>query len=448
MSGPGDNNQNKSISEFHQLVRNFGPTANRPTQNLVLYQPYLDTDLGSWIYWNGAAWTAAGSGTTADASDTVKGITKLSVAPASPTNPIALGANDAAVTNSRTPTGSAGGALASTYPNPTLAAVVTGATVNNPTQIIFNNGGQVTGATGGSAPVTSVTGTPPVASSGGATPAISVAITTTNDGGAVVKQAATPGTQQASANINVDGTIIAGTALKGASSTFPTIGTTTLAEKMGHVYLAGAKDVYPSNDNFGLFDRLVNYGFAPAEHWPQGADQLTWVGYAAYTGFTTPGVPDYANSQFRMGHNVAGSLKAFRYRAAATGANIFLRARVGITYVVSAGLMVDDGVNNADGNGANNFYRVYMTQAALAGAVTAVEQYRSGGGAVTTNVGPTLPLRPLRRIAVVRQWHALDQLGRWAWHHRRIRRDLVHRRLDRSNLDPGQGGAVRSLFNR
>jgi hypothetical protein len=29
----------------------------------------------------------------------------------------------------------------------------------------------------------------------------------------------------------------------------------------------------------------------------------------------------------------------------------------------SSGLMIDDGVGNADGNGANNFYRVYMTQA-------------------------------------------------------------------------------------
>lgn len=40
----------------------------------------------------------------ADASTTVKGIAKLSVAPASPTSPVALGANDPAVTNARTPT--------------------------------------------------------------------------------------------------------------------------------------------------------------------------------------------------------------------------------------------------------------------------------------------------------------------------------------------------------
>jgi hypothetical protein len=73
------------------------------------------------------------------------------------------------------------------------------------TATMENNG------TGGG--VTSVSGTPPIASTGGTTPALSLAATTTNDGGTVVKQAATPGTAQ-SGHINVNGTINGGAAVQ------------------------------------------------------------------------------------------------------------------------------------------------------------------------------------------------------------------------------------------
>jgi hypothetical protein len=48
--------------------------------------------------------TIAGGASVADASTTVKGVSKLSTAPASPTDPIAVGDNDPRMTNARTPT--------------------------------------------------------------------------------------------------------------------------------------------------------------------------------------------------------------------------------------------------------------------------------------------------------------------------------------------------------
>lgn len=184
--------------------------------------------------------------------------------------------------------------------------------------------------------------------------------------------------------------VVVGTSvIKGIGSNFPNLGSTTLAEKMGHIYLGTGKDLYPSNDGSGLWNRLINFNKTPDEHWAQGADQITWAGYAAYTGYGTPSIIITGSSQYSMAN--PGAIKAFRYRAASTGAAIYLRCRVSLGYLCSAGVMIDDGVDTGDGEGANNFYRVYITHASIAGPWQAVQQSRQGGGAVAT-VTATLTL--------------------------------------------------------
>lgn len=43
-------------------ITSSGPTANRPTTNLYIGQPYFDIERGQWFVWNGSDWQAARAG--------------------------------------------------------------------------------------------------------------------------------------------------------------------------------------------------------------------------------------------------------------------------------------------------------------------------------------------------------------------------------------------------
>ena len=84
----------------HVLIERNGSTGKQTFSvpaTETSYTRYYDSGAwGSWV--SGGGWTAV------DASTSTKGISKLSVAPASPTEPIAVGDNDSRMTNARTPT--------------------------------------------------------------------------------------------------------------------------------------------------------------------------------------------------------------------------------------------------------------------------------------------------------------------------------------------------------
>lgn len=180
------------------------------------------------------------------------------------------------------------------------------------------------------------------------------------------------------------------TSMIGSGSGFPSLGNTTLANKWGDIYLGTGKDIYAKDDIFPMYDRSNTYGYVPDETWRQNVDELSWTGYANYTGFLNPpGFTTVADSFYQSANSSSTlPIRSFRYRtlsAAATSTDIAVRVRASITFRTSAGVMIDDGTNCADGKGANNFYRAFLQQDTLAGPIVLVEEYRTGCGAVTTN---------------------------------------------------------------
>jgi hypothetical protein len=137
-----------------------------------------------------------------------------------------------------------------------------------------------------------------------------------------------------------------------------------------------------TNDNDAV-KRLVNYYTVPLEHWTTaGADDIAWTGWASYTGFVTPSYTVRNNSKMTIAHSSV-PVRAFYHRPY-INADKYLITRIAQNGYTECGLMVDDGVGNADGLGANNFYRVFAERAGSDVALVNIcLEHRAGGGAVT-----------------------------------------------------------------
>ncbi len=157
-------------------------------------------------------------------------------------------------------------------------------------------------------------------------------------------------------------------------------------------------DVYPDGDINGLWNRKVNMTRTPIEHWHQNADVISWPGgWAGYTGFVTPDTLQYSGSTFAFRHSSTG--KKFRFRAY-INAQAILYCRVAADPGQQAGVMVDDGVGNADGNGANNFIR-WMVEVPGSGNWNLAVERRTGGGAVTKTTYLSLPPAEFYTLALL-----------------------------------------------
>lgn len=151
-----------------------------------------------------------------------------------------------------------------TATNPVIDLLTSGATAGTYTNatVTVTAKGIVTAASSGTAPVTSVGVSAPITSTGGATPTIGLSATTTNDGGTVVKQASTPGTQQ-TGHANISGRGIFGSGVTATSTT-----TTDAITVSNTSATAGSAINASSSQGYAL--QISNSNSKPQMYWQLG----------------------------------------------------------------------------------------------------------------------------------------------------------------------------------
>jgi len=164
----------------------------------------------------------------------------------------------------------------------------------------------------------------------------------------------------------------------------------------GDHYLEAGHDVYPDEDDYGLSTRVFNHSANTIdEHWRNGVDTLTWTGWASYTGFGTP-TSLLARRQSNLVVAHTSALKMFYYRTITPTSFVRASTRVTLNHNAGGGLMLDDGTDTGDGDGADNFVRVFLYNSGGNTVDRLRTQYRVGGGSVTTTDYFTGLLEPAR----------------------------------------------------
>jgi len=160
--------------------------------------------------------------------------------------------------------------------------------------------------------------------------------------------------------------------------------TTSFFNKQDDVWLQDGNDVHPDDDDYGLFDRLINYGYDPIEHWRYGTDDdAGWTGWAAYAGFVTPTSRVRNYSTLSIAHGSATRMFYYRTLAGAP-TTLKTRCRAYCWRTLDMGMMWDDGVDAGDNLGANNFFRYMVHVSATNTNARLRTEYRLAAGAITT----------------------------------------------------------------